>query len=380
MAQRRLEESFFDEQREWSKIKLRILTKYSDAYQRIRGGTNRFLYYVDGFAGTGRYGIDENGGEGSSLQMARFAQHIADSGKPYRLVCINVEQNRRNYERLQEWLSGFDASLVQTRFGDFASHIPNILEETHGWPALFFLDPLGVKPVMFRTLQPIMVRPDTEYLIVLMTKRLRMLAGFEDSTSKDRGAKLRLVSEVLGEDPDDGNPEWLQQWKALNDSAKWEQWAALAYGKRLRSENPQLQYVLTYPVRETFRAAPKYYLVFVTRSDKGIPVMNDLLCTEEDDLYERTGAWAPPEQLSMLPDRREEERDRRLAELLDEMHTWGRNHQGCNRARLIRHFVFENFGTLKQKHYRYAFGQLMDAGRVRAVGPGGIDNAPLLFV
>lgn len=49
----------------------------------------------------------------------------------------------------------------------------------------------------------------------------------------------------------------------------------MAYGTRLSAENPQLRYVLTYPVREAFRAPPKYYLVFVSRSDQGIPVMND---------------------------------------------------------------------------------------------------------
>lgn len=380
MALRPLEESFFDEQREWSKIKLRILTKYVDAYQRFRGGTNRLIYYVDGFAGTGRYGKDDGRGEGSPLQMARFAQQIADDGKPYRLVCISVEQNPRNFARLQESLKGFDPELVRTRFGDFADHIPGILEETRGWPGLFFLDPLGVKPVVLRTLRPVLARPDTEYLIVLMTRRLRMLAGFEDSASKDRDAKMRLVSEVLGENPDDRDRQWLRQWKSLGDSAKWEEWAAMAYGTRLSAENPQLRYILTYPVREGFRAAPKYYLVFVTRSDKGIPVMNDLLCIEDDDLYERTGSSAPPGQLSMLGDPREEEREHRLQGLLDEMHVWGKDHQGCNRDALIRHFVFANFGTLRQKHYRDAFGRLKEAGRVRVNGPGGIAKAPLLFV
>lgn len=380
MAQRSLEESFFDAQREWSKIKLRILTKYSDAYQKIRGSANRVIFYVDGFAGAGRYGEDENGDEGSSLQMARFAQQIADSDKPYRLVCINVEQHPRNYARLQESLKGFDPDLVRTRFGDFAEHIPSILQETRGWPALFFLDPLGVKPVVLRTLRPVLARPDTEYLIVFMSKRLRMLAGFEDSRAKDPDAKLRLVTEVLGENRDDGNPQWLQQWRSLRNSEKWEEWAAMTYGRRLSAENPQLRYILTYPVRETFRSPPKYHLVFLTRSDKGIPIMNDLLCTEDDDLYERTGSSAPPGQLLLLGDAREEERERRLAALLDEMHAWGKDHQGCNRDELIRHFVFANFGTLKQKHYRDAFSRLRDAGRVRFNGPGRVTEAPLLFV
>jgi hypothetical protein len=76
----------------------------------------------------------------------------------------------------------------------------------------------------------------------------------------------------------------------------------MAHGKRVSAENPQLRYVLTYPVRETFRAAPKYHLVFVTRSDKGIPVMNDLLCIEDDDLYERTESPTRFGQVSLFGD------------------------------------------------------------------------------
>jgi hypothetical protein len=49
VAQRPLEEAFFDELRAWSKIKLRILTKYFDAYRRIRGASNRVLFYVPKF-------------------------------------------------------------------------------------------------------------------------------------------------------------------------------------------------------------------------------------------------------------------------------------------------------------------------------------------
>ena len=45
-------ESFFDELKQWSEIKLRILTKYLDTYLRFRLGSHRRIYYVDGFAGT----------------------------------------------------------------------------------------------------------------------------------------------------------------------------------------------------------------------------------------------------------------------------------------------------------------------------------------
>lgn len=378
-VRRPFEESFFDELKDWSEIKLRILTKYFDAYQRYRGGTNPVIYYVDGFAGSGRYGEDEASGEGSPVRMARLAQELRATGRPCQLRCINIESNRRNFDRLTQALAEFDSDLVQVRFGEFSDHISDILRATRGCPAVFFLDPLGVKPVTVDALRPVRTRPDTELLIAFMTPRLRKLAGFEDSVSKDRDAKLRLVSRVLGEDPNDAYPRWLQAWESLGDAIEWEEWAASAYGHRLKRESPSLRYGLAYAVRESFFSNPKYYLVFLTRSEKAVPVMNDLICIEDDDLYERTASPGRDGQMSLFGSPREEERGRRLEQLLDEMHVWGKAHPGCCRAELIQHFVFANFGVLKQKHYRDAFSRLRQAGRVR-VGPGGIDRASLEFL
>lgn len=259
---------FFQDLKTWSEIKLRILTKYSDAYQRIRGSTSGKLYYVDGFAGAGWYGDQvSEGKEGSPVRLAKLAQQIADSSKPYRLICLNCEVDHQNFSRLQQALAGFDKEIVHNYSGSFETHLPDILKEIGRWPAVFFLDPFGPSPINLVNLHPILNRPDTELLLNLNTPSLRRIAGFADSQSNQRNAKLRIVSQVLGDDPTDPKPEWLDTWHRIAP-IEWEKWAAATYIKRLQARSDYLRYALAYPIRETFRSNPKYYLVFATRSFK----------------------------------------------------------------------------------------------------------------
>ncbi len=358
---------FFDGLKDWSEIKLRILAKYFRAYLYKRGSGNPKIFYVDGFAGTGRYGENEEEyKEGSPVRMAKFVQELDNSPRPYQLVCINTEIDPGRFAKLQESLSHFDPALVQTRLGAFEEHLPDILKLTRGAPALFFLDPFGVQPIKLRDLLPLLRRPDTELLLNLNTRELRRLAGFEDSDTKQAKAKLRLVNQVLGERPDDPTPEWLRAWRQLQDGIAWEHWAARAYMDRLIGESPYLRYAAAYPIRESYRGNPKYYLVFATRSIDAMVIMNDLLCTEEDDLFTKTESVASNGQISLFGDTyRRSEQETRLAELLDEIHAYGLQHQGCTRDDLINHFVMEKFGEFRTTHYRQAVEKLVKGGRAR---------------
>ncbi len=378
-ASPRTRATFFDELKDWSEIKLRLLTKYFDAYQRIRGGSHPRIYYVDGFAGAGEYGDGATRREGSPVRLARLAQQIAAAGKPYQLICINTEIDPGNCAKLERALAGFPTGLAQVRCGAFADHLPAILATISGAPAVFFLDPFGVKPITLAQTEPLLRRPDTELLLNVNTRRLRLMAGFEDSESKDRAAKLRLVSAVLGEDPAAAPPEWLREWQRLDDPLRWETWAAGAYARRLLERSPYLQYALSYPVRETYRANPKYHLIFATRSAKPIPIMNDFICTEEDDLFSKTELVTRGGQTSFLGAVRESEHAERLAATVEEVHAYGLAHQGCTRPQLIQHFVRRNFGQFKQKHYRQMVDKLVRDGRASFANGRPNDHDPITF-
>lgn len=358
-------DSFFSELKDWSEIKLRILEKYVDAYRRKRGRWNPWLYYVDGFAGAGRYGKPPDMEEGSPLRLARLAQQIAGEGKNYRLVCLNTELDPARFNELRSCLESFDPTIVQAWEGAFATHLPRILTLTRGAPALFFLDPFGVKPITMDQLRPVLTRPDTELLLNLNTRALKRLAGFGASAARESEAKVRLVSQVFGVDPSDPVPVWLAAWRELRDPLAWERWAATWYQERLLAEAPHLQFAVAHPVRDRFRANPKYFLVFATRHYDAIPIMNDLICREEDDLFDRTAAFGANGQMSLEAVLRPVEQDDRLARLKQEILEYGSQHQGLNREQMLRHFVLRDFGELKRKHYFRAIDALCQEGRAR---------------
>ena len=73
-----IDDVFFEELKEWSEIKLRIVEKYMRAYMKKRGSSHPVIYYIDGFAGPGLYGKpgDERRG-GSPLRRERLGGEIA---------------------------------------------------------------------------------------------------------------------------------------------------------------------------------------------------------------------------------------------------------------------------------------------------------------
>jgi three-Cys-motif partner protein len=78
--------SFHADVRLWSEIKHDILRKYLRLFVNKLGSAGR-IYYIDGFAGQGKY---DDGKEGSALIAARLAAKDAAKGKDV-LRCINVE-------------------------------------------------------------------------------------------------------------------------------------------------------------------------------------------------------------------------------------------------------------------------------------------------
>jgi three-Cys-motif partner protein len=361
------EESFFDELKAWSEIKLRILVKYLEAYLHYRGRTNPRIYYIDGFAGTGRYGEDDPR-EGSPVLVAKLARRVAQEGRAYRLICINTELRTDRFGQLQECLAAFPPDVVRAYPGAFRDRLPEILKAIGSAPAVFFLDPFGPKAITLTDLLPLLQRADTELLLNLNSVSLRRMAGFEDSPqSGERAAKIRLVSQVLGADPADDRPEWLCRWLELKDGAAWEDWAADAYMNRLVQESPHLRFAARYPIREKFQAHPKYWLVFATRAIEAIVLMNDFVCTEEDDLFSKSRI-SPLGQESFLSLFDDANRDEQLARLVEDVYRFGLSQGTTTRNGVFQYFALQQWGQFKKAHYRQAVDRLVKSGRAKFTG------------
>ena len=155
---------------------------------------------------------------------------------------------------------------------------------------------------------------------------------------------------------------------------------AATYKERLRGRSAHLGYALAYPIRETFRSNPKYYLVFATRSMKAIPIMNDILCSEEDALFERTEAVRLDGQSTFFGSLRDDELQFRLAGLTEEIHRFGVAHQGSIRPKIVEYFIMEKFGQFKVKHYHNAIAKLVKERRAKFANGRQNNNDPITFM
>jgi len=373
---------WFEELKEWSHIKLRILEKYADTYRNIRGSSNSLFYYVDGFAGAGYY--IKNGelqGEGSPVRLARLAQQIKDTNKAYRAVCIFSEIDRHRCNRLESALEAFSPELVHVLCGDFRERVEDIVAMMSRAPAVVFLDPFGVEGISPKELQPLLERLDTELLINFNTRALHRLKGSATSNAREAPGKVHRLSEILAEDPAAPEPEWQRQDRLLSTS-EWETWVVDRYKSLLLGPGSQLKYARSYPVRATHKGGVKYYLVFASRSLRAFSAMTDFVCSEEDELsFKEELAARAPGQRSFFDPIHESERADRSKGIIEEIYRYGLANQNCTTAQIIDQFSYRYFGRFKQKHFRSLVGELVREGRAEIGGDTSTpkDRCPIRF-
>jgi len=193
---------FFDELRDWSDRKIELITAYIDGAARILGSTGGAMVYVDGFAGRGPY-LD--GGIGSPVRIGELAQRCVREGWAFRLRCINVEYDHEYFLNLQKEAAPF-GDLVTNLHGDFNAHAATIMGLIGTKPAVFFLDPLGVKDIPWRVVSQLVARDaPTDIWIRLDEKLVRRIEGFHGSTTAEaRGKYAGTLCELYGiPDPDE---------------------------------------------------------------------------------------------------------------------------------------------------------------------------------
>lgn len=287
---------FQQERLEWSRWKHAILTGYLKRFSGILQ-KHQIIYVVDGFAGPGIY---EDGQEGSPLYAAKVAAKLYEINRDYELRCINTERDDAVYDNLVVATDSY-SNYVTNFHGDFSDYIPQILEIVGSKPVLFFLDPIGLKGLEWNKLQNILTRGQglmesekTELLIRYDAQTSLRLAGFETSDDEYRDSYLNTFHSILG-------IEDAEYWKRFVSQCNRDNAACVkrmlteAYQTRLRLH---FDYVMRMPIRNQ-KEQLKYYLIFVTRSLKGVVAMNDTLYEVEGMRAEDIAASQTAVQMSL---------------------------------------------------------------------------------
>lgn len=266
---------FLEEQKDWSRRKLVIISGYLDSFLKILGSstTQPCVYFIDGFAGAGQHKKDNS--KGSPLLSAELAQQYRKEKKPYRLNCINVEENDENYQNLVEVTAPFN-SFVNNYSGSFSSNLDLILSQIGKCPALFFIDPFGVKGLDWVAIEKIACRKSpTDIWIRFDHRNVRRLSGFFDSGSRGADSKFQNLLNLYGINRPDNLYQLL---KGDTPEERINKALALYVGK-LEEEflkSRKSGYSAAFPIISV-EGITKYHLVFATAHHKAAMLASQTL-------------------------------------------------------------------------------------------------------
>ncbi len=118
-------------------------------------------YYVDAFAGTGKY---KTGEAGSPIIAANI---LIKYQKPTcKLHCVCIERDLERHKILESSLKQFEAKLdVEKYNSEFLACIDMILKKIGKLPAFFFIDPEGFSGMDFDKIEAVLNLPHKEVLI-----------------------------------------------------------------------------------------------------------------------------------------------------------------------------------------------------------------------
>lgn len=361
--------SFFDERKDWSEIKHRILKKYLQPYCYKIGSWSKEIFYVDGFAGPGVY---KDGDRGSPLIAVDWAKQFRREERPFTLRCINVEQSRKFFNQLREHTLELEIEgLVKNFYGSFEEKIEDILGIIKDSPAFFFIDPFGLSPLRFEILKPIFERKakSTEVLMNFSLKGLQRMAGNLDAITTTESArrtaetKIKVLSQVLNTD------SWIEIWCSGLKQEERDEEILYRYKKNLHA---YFTYVYSYPIRKDVKSRPKYFLVFTSRNFDAVELMNDFIYDEERDLRLQTHG------MKGLFNNHEEER--LFQEIKKEAHLSGVKAKQTTRGEIREKLMSKKFGCLKRKDYDRAIRDLDREGHIKRESKKAIaDDEILIF-
>ncbi len=272
---------FFENKREWSKIKDRIVGSYITCYLRTVQRLQKSIIIVDSFSGPGRFG---DGADGSPLIICKSIEKTQQKGGG--IGCIFSDAHAAHREALKINLDPYiNKGIAETPLAEFPQSLSKALSVGHGATLFFYLDPYGIKDLEFDIVKQIYERDtsnSTEVLINFNFKAFMRMSGnwnYTDAATeiarKVKESKIDRINSVMG-----GN-----YWKDIItdptvDKLSREDLVVDAYKEKIRN---YFCYTYSIPVKELeeSHAIPtdqiaKYHLIFGTRHVRAVQYMNDV--------------------------------------------------------------------------------------------------------
>lgn len=359
-------DGFFDRRREWSRWKHRLLERYLGKFAGILGSRYSTIFFVDGFAGAGRYTSPSE--DGSPVIAARLAAQPSANHRPYTLRCVNVEPE--SFDELVLATSEFPSRLVENKRGTFREHLDGILAAVGPSPALFFLDPYGHKGMEWDVISRIAGRSraglKTEVLVNLAAPKIDRDGGWVDSTKRAAPAFVNRLDALFG------TADWRDLYRRHRvQRDRIEALTSLYMGRLAEAFDGA---AARFAVR-SIDGRLKYFIIHGTHSQSGVRAMSDAVFrVSEEYRIEQAAVRASSVQPSLFPEleQSEESGDTRITEeLASEIRGLRSQHSQPTFLEIQDALLARWFGRAVEKHFRAACKLLVSRGDAVLIPPSG---------
>ena len=267
--------SFFDEQKEQSLIKARIVEKYFWVWAKVviptvkKSASEPRISYIDLFAGAGRY---KDGSKSTPVKVLETA--IADPDMRNMLVSIFNDADTENVNSLQQAIDlipgienlKYPPQILNHEVGD---NVVKTFQERRLVPTLFFVDPWGYKGLSLQLINSVVKDWGCDCIFFFNYNRINM--GLSNDAVKEH------MNALFGQARADQVRETL---KTLSPQER-----ELSVVESICEALKEMggQYVLPFRFRHEIGNRTSHHLIFVSKHVKGYEIMKEIMAKESSE-------------------------------------------------------------------------------------------------
>lgn len=273
-----MNDGFFQEQREQSLIKARIVSKYFSAWASVILATlkrypyhNQKMAYIDLFAGPGRY--DD---QSKSTPLLVLEKILASPDLSKRMITLFNDKDSANTESLKTAINQLDGieklkyapAFYNEEVGD---EIAKMFSDTQIVPTFFFVDPWGYKGLSLNLISSIIKDWGCDCVFFFNYNRVNM------GVTNDANAIRKHMASLFGN----------EQLSAVRHECKnkspeeREMIVVQALCDALRNNGSQ--YVLPFRFKNDEGTRTSHHLIFLSKSFRGYDIMKEIMSKESSD-------------------------------------------------------------------------------------------------
>ena len=292
-------DSFFNTQKEKSRVKTMIVTEFFKAYFPIisAGFNSKEIWYIDLFCGPGCY---EDGTPSTPIKLLDVINEFKTNDVRNRLKIVFNDENADYIEKLRNNISSHPALAKlknQPQITNQKASDVDLSAYTRGTaPAFSFVDPWGYKDISISQIWKLVKNAGSDCLLFFNADRILKDISKPANEQDFRG----IFGDYFPEAKD------IQKSKALSQRKKAEGFLRL-FSKNLYQTAksvtwPEVSlFILPFYVEADDKEKTSHYIVFISKSHKAIQEMRRVMIKQSNSDYEQLGFDSKDEmQISLL--------------------------------------------------------------------------------